>query len=122
MSLNACLPSWRLVDIAAAMFWESWSLQREQANSIYKALKRDVIDAERKTETLLDAVVEAANPRVISAYDGRLEAVEHQRLLVLEKQRDFDTSRQCFEELFEHSIRLLSSFCQPWRTGRFQKQ
>lgn len=120
--LSELQPTRSLVDMTAAMFRNCWDIQLEQAASIAKAVKREAVDAERKIEKLLDAVVEASNPRVISAYEKQIEKLERQRLELHEKERELSKSPDSFDDLFELSIRFLSSPWKLWNTGRFDMQ
>jgi site-specific DNA recombinase len=120
--LSALQPTKGLVEITAAMFRDFWNTQLDQAAAVGKAIKRDAADAENKIEKLLDAVVEATNPRVITAYEKRIEKLERQRLALHEKERELATPPGSFDDLFEHSIRFLSSPWKLWQTGRFEMQ
>ena len=120
--LSGLQPTRGLVEIAAAMFRDFWNMQLEQAASRVEAVKRDALDAENKIEQLIDAVVEATNPRVIAAYERRIEALEQQKLILAEKERELGATPKGFDNLFEHSIRFLSSPYKLWQTGRFEMQ
>ncbi len=115
-------PSRQLVEIAGAMFKDYWDAQLGRSASIRKAIQRELREAERSLEKLLDAVVEATNPRVIAAYEKRIEKVERKKLVLQEKERESASPPQSFEDLFELSIRFLSSPCKLWQTGRFDMQ
>ena len=108
-------PNRGLVEIAAAMFKDFWDTQLEQAVSRIDVVKRDAVEAEKKIEQLVDAVVEATNPRVIAAYEKRIETLERRKLILQEKKRELGASPKSFDNLFEHSIRFLSSPCKLWK-------
>ena len=120
--LSALQPTRGLVDVASAMFRDCWNAQLERAASVGKSIKREITNAEQQVEKLLDAVVEASNPRVISAYEKRIEQLERKCLSLREKEREAASPPGNFEDLFELSIRFLSNPCKVWETGRFELQ
>ena len=120
--LSAIQPARGLVQIAAAMFKDYWNTRTERALEVGAALKRELVETEKKIEQLVEAVVEATNPRVIAAYEQRIEKLERQKLVLAEKEDQSDIQTGSFEKLFELSIRFLASPCKIWDSGSFQLQ
>ena len=111
-----------LVQIAAAMFKDQWDTQLRQTAALAKTLKRDIVKAEEKIEQLIERVIDASNPRVIAAYEKRIEDLEREKLVLREKALQTGKPRKTFDELFELSIKFLSSPCKIWKSGQFDMQ
>lgn len=120
--LSEIQPTKGLVDITAAMFRDCWNTQIEQGKEIEKAITRQLAEAEKKIEKILDAVVEASNPRVISAYEKQIDKLERETLLLREKERNLEKSPNNFDDLFEHSIKFISNPCNLWKKGKIEIQ
>ena len=120
--LDQLQPTRNLVEITAAMFKDRWDSQLERVAVNVDAVKSDIDAAEGQIEKLLDAVVEASNPKVISAYENRIEKLEQECLVLREKERDLAKPRGNFEDLFELSVRFLSSPAKLWKSKRFDLQ
>lgn len=57
--------------------------------------------AEKQIDQLLDRIVEASNPRVIAAYEGRIADLEREKLVLAERLESDSRSRRSFDKLFE---------------------
>ena len=115
-------PSQGLVRIAAGMFKEHWDHKLAQTGSLVQSFKQDVLELENKINELVDRIVEASNPRVISAYEKRLAELERQKLVVQEKVSNSGAPQRTFDEMFEHAMHYLSSPWKIWDSGRFDLQ
>jgi site-specific DNA recombinase len=89
---------------------------REDASS-YKA---ELARIEKQSEQLLDRIVEAENQSVVAAYEKRIAKLEQEKALLTEKASSNAGPRAGFEEMFELSMRFLSSPWKIWDTGRFE--
>tara|TARA_X000000950_G_scaffold225849_2_gene272448 strand:+ start:641 stop:2323 length:1683 start_codon:yes stop_codon:yes gene_type:complete len=118
--LAAMQPTQGLVDVATAMFRDVWDRQAEQSAAMSAALKRDIKKIEEKITQTIDAVVEATNPRVVSAYEKRIEGLEMDKLALLEKSQNLGKPRAPFGELLELSLRFLSNPCTIWKKGGYE--
>ena len=120
--LSRLQPSRTVLEIVATMFRDVWNTQLEKSSVLQNALKRNLSSIEHKIEKVLDAVVEATNPRVIAAYERQIDKLERETLILQEKQRQNGEPPGDFNDLFEHSVRFLSSPCNIWKTGRIEMQ
>ena len=117
--LASVQPTQNLVDLATAMFQDAWDSQVSHAAEMTKAVNRDIKKIEDKISQTIDAVVEATNPRIIAAYEKRVEAMEMDKLALLEKRQNIGQPRVPFGELLELSLRFLSSPCIVWKNGNY---
>ncbi len=118
--LGSVQPTKGLVELATQMFRDAWNIQTEKSAAIGAALKRDIRKIEAKIEQTVDSVVEATNPRVIAAYEKRIESLEMDKLALLEKGQNLGKPRAPFGELLELSIRFLSNPCNIWKNGGYE--
>ena len=74
-----------LFDLAEAMMRDAWSMRLAGAHSVKDELQKQLRDAERQIEGLLDRVVEASSTSVISAYEARIEKLEREKIVLAER-------------------------------------
>ena len=120
--LGRLQPTESLARIAAAMFKDCWNAQLEQAAALVESAMRDIQSIEVKIGQMVDRIVDTTNPRVVAALEKRIEELERQKLVVGEKAKETGAPRRPFNEVFEHSIRFLSSPYKLWDSGRFELQ
>jgi site-specific DNA recombinase len=77
---------------------------------------------ETEISRLVDCVVSASSPRVITAYESRIEALERKKLLAEEKASNGPRVEGRIGELFEHALYVLTNPLQVWESGRFELQ
>lgn len=120
--LSHLQPAPALVHIATAMFRDFWNHQIERTTERSATLKETMLDAERKIEELVERIVETSNPRVIAAYERRIDELEREKLLLQEKASPAAQPRGTFDELFELAIGFLSNPYKIWGSGRLDLQ
>lgn len=76
--------------------------------------KRASIDSQ--VAGLLDRIVEAANPSVVSAYEKRIQKLEADKILLSEKIEYAGKPRRLFEESFRTAFDFLKSPVKLWRS------
>ncbi|MEM9375588.1 MAG: recombinase family protein [Pseudomonadota bacterium] len=115
-------PTRGLFEIGALMFRDAWDQRTAQAASVAKGFAREAEKIEQEVEALVERVTHAKTPRVIAAYETRIEDLENQKLVAAEKALGKPESRGTFDDLFEHALRFLADPCKIWKTGRFDLQ
>jgi site-specific DNA recombinase len=81
-----------------------------------KSLKANAAKIEKQIDRLLDRIVDASNPKVISAYEKRIASLEQDKLILVEKHRDAGKPKHTFEEMFELAMNFLSNPYQFWNS------
>ena len=99
------------------MFKVGWELRGQQVKDAAKVMSRKFGQLEGQIAALLERVVEASSPRVISAYEAKIDALEKEKLIVAEKLENAGQIQRPFEEMFELACQFLSSPWKIWRTG-----
>ena len=115
-------PSKNLVQVAAVMFKDLWDAQLSNAADMANVLKQDAKAIDAKIDQLVDSIVEASNPRVISAFEKRIEKLERDKLVLQEKQANLGKPATDFGELLELSMRFLTNPCNIWKSGKIELQ
>ncbi len=118
--LSELEPPKPLIELASAMFRDCWEQQAAKSASAVKSFKADAVKVQKNIDQLLERIVETDNLSVVSAYEKKIEELERQRLLLLEKAEKPVCSRYTFDELFELSLKFLGNPCKLWDSGRWE--
>ncbi len=94
----------------------------EQAQAGMVAMKREVVKIEKQIEGLLDRIVDASLPSVISAYEKRLAKLEREKLVTQEKLEKGPKPAHSFDELFELTCTFLANPWKLWESGQLTLQ
>ncbi|MEM1235124.1 MAG: recombinase family protein [Pseudomonadota bacterium] len=109
--LQSLRPGRKLMDVAEHMVRSAWAKRVESASEAKEAIKRQLLDANKKIESVLDRIVEASAPSVISAYETRLQSLEREKIVLSERLENTVPPQGRLEECIELSLRFLSN---PW--------
>ena len=120
--LKELQPTKGLFQIAFAMFKDAWNAQMQKTVSIAKTFKQDAFKVEKEIGQLIKHVMDTTSPRVIQAYEDRIDELEKKKLIYQEKAGKTDMPKHSFEEMFELSMTLLSNPYKIWTSGQFNLQ
>ncbi len=109
--LQSLRPRRNLMEVAEHMFRSAWAARIKEAGEAKEAIKRQLSDANRKIESMLDRIVEASAPSVISAYETRLQSLEREKIILSGRLENTVPPQGRLEECIELSLRFLSN---PW--------
>ncbi len=109
--LKSLQPTKQLVDLAIAMFRDAWNGRLDAAKSERDSWAHQVKAAEQSILELVDRLVETQNPTVIKAIESKIEKLEREKLLLVEKAEQPLPNAARFEECMELSMKFLS---RPW--------
>ncbi len=87
-----------------------------------RSFKQDAHKIEQEINQLLVRIVDVSSPRVIQAYETRIDELEKKKLILQEKAEKTDKPRYSFDELFELSMNFLSNPHKMWCSGKFNLQ
>ncbi len=116
--LQSMQPAENLFKLARAMFKDAWRQRLAQSKHIAETLKTDLSKNEKQMDQLLDRIVDAENPTVISAYEKRVARLEKEKLIVIEKLENMGNPRHGFDELFELAMNFLANPWKLWTSGQ----
>ena len=120
--LEGLHPAQGLLDMSLAMFKKVWEHRLMQGKAIAQGIKRDLTHLDSQIDNLLDRIVDAHSPSVVSAYEKRIAKLERQRLIFEEKQATCAKPKGAFEDVFELALRFPSNPHKLWNSGRFECQ
>ena len=109
--LQSLQPTKQLFELAKAMFKDAWDMRLTEAHEAKDSVAKQIKELEKQIEGLLDRIVDASSPSVISAYEGRITKLERERILLTEKAARTVPPKGRFEEFIELSLEFLSK---PW--------
>ncbi len=109
--LDSMRPTRNLMDVAEHMFLSAWAARLEGAIEAKAAIKRQLQDANKKIDGLLDRIVDTSAPSLTTAYEKRLEALEREKIVLSEKLDQTVPPQGRLKECIELSLQFLSK---PW--------
>lgn len=112
-------PAGNLFEIVTAMFRKYWDMSVEQTIANTTIIKGEIQKTEAQIEKLVERTLHVANPRVIAAYEKRIDELEIKKLILSEKASKAAIPRRPFDEILELSLRFLSNPYGIWAAGKF---
>jgi hypothetical protein len=70
--LRSAQPAPDLIELAKAMLEDAWEMRNSEAEGVKAELDKELNEVNGKIESLLDRIVEATTPSVVSAYEARI--------------------------------------------------
>ncbi len=109
--LKTMQPSRKLFELARMMFADAWEARLADAHTAKAEFTRRLKAVDEQIEGLLDRVVEASSPSVVSAYEGRIAKLEREKIILKERANRSVPPKGHLEEFIELSLRFLAN---PW--------
>lgn len=109
--LRSLQPAKQLYGLVRAMFIDIWDMKLAEAHSARTTLVAQIRDVEQQTDALLDRIVEASSPAVVTAYEARIDKLERQKIRLREQTEKIVPPKGRLEEFIEHALAFLAS---PW--------
>ena len=98
--LKSLTPSAGLMATAERMFKKCWA-QREATRQLrQESLQKDSQSIQRKMDQLLDRIVEAQSPTVITAFEKKIKSLEDQRRVLEERMATIDQPVQSYDTMY----------------------
>ncbi|MEM6712482.1 MAG: recombinase zinc beta ribbon domain-containing protein, partial [Pseudomonadota bacterium] len=110
--LKALQPSASLIQLATAMFRKAWDARAEHAKAMVASAKREAQRLEKEIDAVLDRIMAASNATIIQRYENKVEDLERQKALILEKTANSRVPHGSFEEKLELALTFLAN---PWK-------
>lgn len=118
--LRSLTPSETLFRLATRMFKDLWTRRLSQAQDHGKALAAKLANVERDTAKLLERVLDANLPSVITAYENRIAALEKEKLLIREKIAQSGQPRANHDKTLRTALEFLSNPWKLWDSGQLE--
>ena len=115
--IKSMSPSVSYVQLIKAMFSNRWDmeLQSVQEAAMHYGAKAKQLEAE--IGKVVDRMIDVSNPRALKAFEDRIEALEQEKLVALEKASKKPLPLRPFAEMFELSMQFLSNPYKLWENG-----
>lgn len=84
-SCAAYSPRVRLFTLAKVMFIDAWDMRLARARNEQKALHAQIRELENQIDTILDRIVGTSSPKVMKAFEERIESLERQKIRLTEQ-------------------------------------
>jgi site-specific DNA recombinase len=120
--MQSLTPSESMFAMATKMFKDAWGQRAGQMEADKRLIRTERNQIEKKIEGLLDRVVEADSPTLITAYEKRIEKMEREKLILDEKLHNKGKPMHTFEQMFEHALQFLSNPWKLWKSGNLIAQ
>ncbi len=112
-------PARGLFDLAKAMLRDAWDMRLAIAHNEKDELQKQLKAAEQQIENLLDRVVDATSASVVSAYEARIEKLERQKIVLIERVEKTVPPKGRLEDCIELALKFLSSPWNLYKNGDF---
>ena len=90
--MYSCFGVFFIVFLTAELFTDLWNARRNDAKQEAEAIRRNLIQIERKIEQFLDRIAEADNSILITAYEKKIRQLEEEEIELDEKNRKMRSS------------------------------
>ncbi len=104
-------PAAELIDVTRTLLHDAWSQRFAEAERGQDEVRKQLADIERTTQGLLDRIIEATSPSVISLYEKRLEQLEREKIVLKERASKTVLPQERFEDCIELALGFVSN---PW--------
>ncbi len=115
--MRSLQPTTKLFALAADMFKVAWQARTDQAEKLLDGTRAELKKVERKIEDLLDRIVDAGSPTVVSAYEERIEKLERERRVLNEKLAKTPAQEDTRNKVFERAMHFLANPWNLWEKG-----
>ena len=116
-ALASVTPSKSVFALARAMLKDLWDSRVGQERSLANEAEKQIKALDKKIDQLLDRIVDADSPRVISAYEAKIEGFEKEKLLLREQTTRGAKKAHTFEDMFELAAQFLGNPYGIWKNG-----
>ena len=120
--LKTLQPNETMINLVKATVKSAWNQRLAQFESAAASAKRQIRQIEKQTESLLGRIVETTNESVITAYEGKIADLEHNRIRLQQQAANYATPTGTFEEKLEPAFQFLASPWKLWETGQIALQ
>jgi site-specific DNA recombinase len=118
--LQSLTPSETLFRVATRMFKDLWDRRLSQVQDQGKALRAKLAKVEQDTAKLLERILDASLPSVITAYENRIETLEKEKLLIAEKITESGKPKLSYDQTLRTALAFLSNPRNLWDSGQLE--
>lgn len=120
--LGKMRPSTPLLAAAAHILRDLWDERHRNAARDADVLRMERTQIERKSEQLMDRILETESQSLVCAYETRLRKLEADRIVLDERIARCGSPITSFEETFRTAFEFLSDPQKLWHSGKLEHQ
>ncbi|MEO1291699.1 MAG: recombinase zinc beta ribbon domain-containing protein, partial [Pseudomonadota bacterium] len=120
--LKALTPAPQLLKMFRAMFEDRWAAMQKQSQSAADAARGDLKALERQSAKLMERLLGADSPSLISAYEAEIENLEAKKIAASERINAKADRRVSFDEMYRTACAFLASPCKIWKNGSWAQR
>ncbi len=113
-------PSQELFFTAMDMFRDLWAGQKDRNKGDVIILKQELSKIDDRVEQFLDRIVDTESPKVISAYEQKIEKLEQQKIVIQEKIQNCGRPLTAFDETFRTAMDFLANPHRLWTSDKLE--
>ncbi|MDX8353966.1 recombinase family protein [Cognatiyoonia sp. IB215182] len=115
--IKSLQPSKSLLAMAESMFRYIWEARRSQAKDAVASGKQEIHRLEKEISGVLDRIMSASNDTIIRRYEDKVEMLERQKAIMVEKLGKQIEPKGAFDEKLELACKFLSNPWKIWENG-----
>jgi len=113
-------PTRKLVTMVSEMFRKAWDMRHAHFEAMQALARRELASLESQIEQLVDRMAETKSSTAFSAFERRLEKLEHNKLIAAERLAGNVETHRPFDEMFELALAFLSNPWKLWASERLE--
>lgn len=118
--LRSLQPSNELFELASAIFRDLWEERSRLSKEMGHSMKAEISKVDRDIEKLVDTLIETDSENTIKALERKIGKLETKRATLREKVENCGKPLRDYDEVFEHSMKFLSSPWKIWENGEIE--
>lgn len=115
--LRAIVPTQEMFNALMLLFKKRWNESESRNKEERASLKLQIAATEKKIGQLLERIVETSNESVVSAYERKVEDLEREKLMLVEKTARCGTALGSFDATFRTAFDFLANPWNIWENG-----
>ncbi len=112
--LSRLQPHESVAKVMKIMLRDLWRQNQTAVLDRHRDLEKRLKDLQQKQEKLLDRIVETDSDTVASAYERRIVENQKKQVVCKEKLTQLGNDSLNFDQMFEHTLEILSRPCDIW--------
>lgn len=120
--LTGLRPGPALFKTAVMMFKEVWEHRLTNAAALARSVSEDIAKLEREIGKMVDRVIIADSPALVTAYENRIREMEQDKHVLTENAARFTAKRPGFETAFRTPLSFLANPIKLWNSNALEQK
>ncbi|WP_299671959.1 recombinase family protein [uncultured Roseobacter sp.] len=117
--LKTLQPSQNLFEIVKAMLKQAWEMRLDQQGQQKAVIAKQIKAIDKDVSKTLDKIMGSSNKTVIAAFEKRIEELERQKTVLMEKATQSGKPKKSFAEIIEPPLSFLANPWNLYQNGSF---